>query len=122
MIRLNKNIYLRIVSDAALVLEEDLKLVHPIVKQLFYKKVFQKVLGKGFHQAGKLKKFSPKLGAYNRGPRYISLNKRLQNTRFESNYSRLCANNSKNEQGTLVENSGSRDRGNAEERNNMSDT
>ena len=57
MIRLNKNIYLRIVSDAALVLEKDLKLVHPIVKQLFYKKVFQRVLGKGFHQAGKIKNF-----------------------------------------------------------------
>ena len=57
MVRLNKNYYLRIVSDAAQVLEEDLKLVHPIVKQLFYKKVFQKVLGKGFHQVGKLKNF-----------------------------------------------------------------
>ena len=57
MVRLNKNLYLRIVSDAALVLEKDLKLVHPIVKQLFYKKVFPKDLGKGFHQAGKLKNF-----------------------------------------------------------------
>ena len=39
MVRLNKNPRLRIVSDFALVLEEDLKLVRPIVKRLFYKKV-----------------------------------------------------------------------------------
>ena len=39
MVRLNKNPHLRIVSEVALVLEEDLKLVHPIVKRLSYKKV-----------------------------------------------------------------------------------
>ena len=32
MVRLNKNSYVRIVTDAALVLKEDLKLVHPIIK------------------------------------------------------------------------------------------
>ena len=32
MVRLNKNSYLRIVTDAVLVLKEDLKLVHPIIK------------------------------------------------------------------------------------------
>ena len=32
MVRLNKNPYLRIVTDAVLVLKEDLKLVHPIIK------------------------------------------------------------------------------------------
>ena len=39
MVRLSKSPHLRIASDVALVLEEDLKLVHPIVKRLFYKKV-----------------------------------------------------------------------------------
>ena len=32
MVRLNKNLHLRIASEVALVLEEDLKLVHPVVK------------------------------------------------------------------------------------------
>ena len=41
MVRLSKNTNLRIVSDVALILEEDLKLVHPIVKPLFYKKFLQ---------------------------------------------------------------------------------
>ena len=38
MVRLSKNTNLRIVSGVALILEEDLKLVYPIVKPLFYKK------------------------------------------------------------------------------------
>ena len=90
-------------------------------KTIILQKGFSKGFRKRFSPGRETQKFSPKLGTYNRGPRYISLNKRLQNTRFKSNYSRLCAKNSKNEQGT-EETSGSRDRGNAEERNNMSDT
>ena len=39
MVRLNKSPHLRIASDVALVPEENLKLVHPIVKRLLYKKV-----------------------------------------------------------------------------------
>ena len=64
--------------------------------------------------------FSQKLGTYNKGPRYISPNKKLQNTPFESTGSRLCAENSRNKQGTEGT-SASRDRDNAEERNNISD-
>ena len=44
MVRLNKNPHLRIVSHVELVLEEDFKLVYPIVKPLFYKKVLQNLL------------------------------------------------------------------------------
>ena len=39
MVRLNKNLHFRIVADVALVLEEDLKLAHPILKRFSYKKV-----------------------------------------------------------------------------------
>ena len=39
MARLNKNPHLWLVSDVTLVLEEDLKLVNPIVKRSFCKKV-----------------------------------------------------------------------------------
>ena len=65
-------------------------------------------------------KCSQKLGTYNRGPRYISLNKRFENTLFESVYSRLRYENSQNEQGT-EKTSESRDKDNAEERSNISD-
>ena len=41
MVRLNKTPHLRIASDVALVLEQYLKLVHPIVKRSFYIKVLQ---------------------------------------------------------------------------------
>ena len=64
--------------------------------------------------------FSQKLGTYDKGPRYISPNKRLQNTLFESTCSRLCAENFRNEQGTEGTSS-SRDRDNAEEKSNISD-
>ena len=60
------------------------------------------------------------MGTYSKAPRYIILNKRLQNTLFESTCSGLCAENSRNEQeteGTIA----SRDRGNAEERTNILD-
>ena len=51
------------------------------------------------------------------GCRYINLNTRLQNTIFESTCSRLCAEKSRNEQGT--EGIGTnRDRDDAEEKNN----
>ena len=40
--RLNKNPHLRILSDVALVPEEDLKLVYSLVKRLFYQKPFTK--------------------------------------------------------------------------------
>ena len=39
MLRLTKNPHLRIALDVALVLKEDIKLVHAIVKRLFYKNV-----------------------------------------------------------------------------------
>ena len=81
------------------------------------------ILQKGFTQPSpgrETQTFSQKLGTYNKGPRYISLNKRLQNTVFESTCSRLCAENSRNEQGTEGT-SVSRDRDNAEERSNTSD-
>ena len=55
--RLNKNSHLRIVSDVALVLEEDLKLVHPIVKQLIYKKLVPNL-----SLAGRLKHFHKNWG------------------------------------------------------------
>ena len=41
MARLNEIPHLRIDSDVELVLEEDLKLVHPIIKRLFSTKVLQ---------------------------------------------------------------------------------
>ena len=69
--RLNKNFHLRIVSDVALVLEEDLKLVHPIVKQLIYKKVLPNL-----SLAGRLKHFHKNWGLIT-GDQDISLNKRL---------------------------------------------
>lgn len=50
MIGLQKNPHLRIVLDVALVLEENLKLVHPVVK--FYRKILPNI-----SQAGRLKHF-----------------------------------------------------------------
>ena len=52
MVRLNKNSHLRIASDVALVLKEDLKLIHSIVKRLLYKKVLTNL-----PPAGRLKHF-----------------------------------------------------------------
>ena len=52
MIRLNEIPHLRIASYVALVLEEDLKLVHPIIKRLFSTKVLQ-----NNHLARRLKHF-----------------------------------------------------------------
>ena len=62
MIRLNKNPHLRIVSDVVLVLEKDLELVNPL--------------------AGRLKLFHKNCELHDKGPRYICLNKRLQNILF----------------------------------------
>ena len=104
MERLNKNPHLRIVSDVTLVLEEDLH-----GKTIILQKGFTK------HSPGReTQKLSQKLGTYNRGPRCINLNKRLQNTLFESTCSRLCAKNSRNKQ-DKVGTSASRGRDNAEE-------
>ena len=83
MVRLIKNPHLRIVSDVALVLEEDLKIVHPRSKTI--------ILPKGFTKPSpgrETRTFSQKLGTYNRRPRYISLNKKLHNTLFVSTCSR----------------------------------
>ena len=45
MIGLQKNLHLRIVLDVALVLEENLKLVHPVVK--FYRRFYPTYLWQG---------------------------------------------------------------------------
>ena len=115
MVRLNKNPHLRIASDVALVLEEYLKPVRPIVKQLFYKNVLPNL-----SLAGRLKHFHKNGKTYNKRPRHISLKKRIQNTLFESTCLRLCVKDFRNEQGTEGT-CASRDRGNAEERSNISD-
>ena len=81
------------------------------------------ILQKGFTKPSpgrETQTFSQKLGTYNKRPRYISLNRRLQNTLFESTYSRLCTENSRNEQSTEGT-SASTDRDNAEEKSNISD-
>ena len=109
MVRLNTNPYLRIVSDVALVLEEALKLVDSIVKKLFYRKFLPNL-----PLAGRPKHF------HKNWELITELNKRLQNTLFESTCSRLRAQNSRTEQGT-ERTSASRDRDNAEERCIISD-
>ena len=107
MLRLTKNPHLRIALDVALVLKEDIKLVHAIVKRLFYKKFYQTFPWQGHSNIFK------KPGTCNKGTRYISLNKRRQHTLSESTCSRLCAESSLYEQGTEAS-SASKDRGNAE--------
>ena len=68
MVRMNKNPHLWIVSDVALVQEEDLKLVHPIVKRLFYKKVLPNL-----PLAGRLKHFHKNWDLVTRGPDILAL-------------------------------------------------
>ena len=115
MVTLNKHPHLRIASNVALILEEDFEIVHLIAKRFFYKKVLPNV-----SLAGRLKHFHEKPVTCNRGPRYISLNKRHQNTLFDSSCSRLCDEISRSEPSTEGT-SASRDRDNAEERSNISE-
>ena len=68
IVRLNKNFHLRITSEVALVLEEDLILVHPIVKRLFYKKVLPNL-----PLAGRLKHFHKNWELITRDPDILAL-------------------------------------------------
>ena len=70
MVRLNKNPHLRIASDVALVLEEHLKPVRPIVKQLFYKNVLPNL-----SLAGRLKHFHKSIKLITRDPDILALKK-----------------------------------------------
>ena len=83
MVRLNKNPQLRVALDVALVLEEDLKLVHPIVKRLFYKKVSLNLLlarrFKHFHKNWELITRDPDILALIKGFKIPFLSQPVQN-------------------------------------------
>ena len=68
MVRLNENPHLRIASEVALVLEENLKLVHPIIKRLFYKKLLPSL-----PLAGRLKHFHKNWELITRDPDILAL-------------------------------------------------
>ena len=68
IVRLNENPHLRIASEVALVLEENLKLVHPIIKRLFYKKLLPSL-----PLAGRLKHFHKNWELITRDPDILAL-------------------------------------------------
>ena len=68
MVRLNKNPHLRIALEVALALEEELNLVHPIVKRLFHKKVLPNL-----PLVGRLKHFHKNWELITRDPDILAL-------------------------------------------------